>query len=797
MNGTTLTASANGTDVFTLTAVLDGNGHYDYQFVLLQQIDQETVIDYDIGSAPAGNNLTYYVDFDGTIYSQDGQAANVISTITGYTNGVSSQINSNSHGIGVGPQTSIDTNESIKIEYGIDGTSLLAINLGTNNNGNHTGSTDIQYVITYSDSSTKVVNTTANGTYLIEELETNGLSIMSIEIFHISGEDFQITGLSSSGVVFNTPIDLEFAYTATDNDGDAIVFTNDNNGHFYITLTPDNYIPNAINNVYEVDSGATISANVITDDTGSGVDNDPNGHNLKVTHIDGTELTFINGVATINVAGGVLTIQEDGSYTYQHNGNSSAPVRFTYEISDGHGGTDTAAVDIEIYDHTTLNPGNDTYQGGDGNDLIISDTTSIIPGENYNVAFLIDTSGSMGNTAVNTARQQILNVIEQLITNANQANSGTVNVLLVDFASSAQSLISIDLTANDALAQITTAMASMSSGGQTNYYDAFNEVYDWFINGSASQNNGTNLTYFITDGRPTSDGGIPGSSYQNGLAAFNVLNAIAIIQAIGLGNNINTNILDDFDSDGQVLNNVDVDNLADAILQSSLLPGNDVITANAGNDIVFGDLVQFNGMSTQGYDALKEYVAIQTNVNINDISDVEIHTYVSEHTQEFDISRTDDGADTLYGGSGDDILFGQGGNDILIGGEGNDVLIGGTGSDILDGGADTDRDVFLWNLDAADGSIDTVVNFDINYDTLDLSGILLDEETGLFSLDQYLEFNFSGGNTEISIDSDHDGVTDLTIILQGVDLTSNNSLSDIQVITNLLSNDNLITDIIP
>ncbi|QYK01163.1 retention module-containing protein [Shewanella psychrotolerans] len=798
MNGNTLTATANSVDVFTLTAVLDADGHYDYQFVLLQEVDQEAIIDYNIGSAPAGNNLTYYVDSDGSIYAQNGQATSVISTITGYTNGISSQINSNSHGIGVGPQTSISENESIKIEYGVDGTSLLAINLGTNNNGSHTGSANIQYIITYSDNSTKVVDiTTTNGVFLIEELEHNGLSIMSIEIFHVSGEDFQINGLSSSGVIFNTPIDLEFAYTATDNDGDAIPFTNDNNGHFYITLTPDNYVPNAIDNAYKVDSGGIISSNVITDDTGSGSDTDANGDNLRVTHINGAELTFVNGVATVNVAGGVLTIQEDGSYTYQHNGNSSAPVRFTYEISDGNGGTDSAAVDIEIFNHQTLNPGDDTHQGSDGNDLIVSDTTSIIPGENYNIAFLIDTSGSMGNSGVNTARSQILSVIEQLITNANQPNSGTVNVLLVDFASSAQTLISINLTANDVLSQISTAMESMSSGGQTNYYAAFNEVYDWFATGLASQNSGSNLTYFITDGRPTSDGGIPNSSYQNGLAAFNLLSALSIIQAIGLGNNINTNILEDFDSDGQILNNVDVNNLANAILQSSLLPGNDVITADEGHDIVFGDLAQFAGISTQGYEALKEYVATQTNIDINDISDVEIHGYISEHTEEFDISGADDGGDTIYGGNGNDILFGQGDNDILIGGVGSDVLIGGTGSDTMDAGIDTDRDTFVWNQGSADGSTDTLINFDVNYDALDLSNILIDEETGNFSLEQYLEFNFSGGNTEISVDANHDGLTDLIIVIENVDLTANNSLSDNQIITNLLNNENLVIDTIP
>ncbi|MFV7772697.1 VCBS domain-containing protein, partial [Shewanella marisflavi] len=165
-----------------------------------------------------------------------------------------------------------------------------------------------------------------------------------------------------------------------------------------------------------------------------------------------------------------------------------------------------------------------------------------------------------------------------------------------------------------------------------------------------------------------------------------------------------------------------------------------------------------------------------------------------------------DGDDQLIGGSGNDLIYGGNGNDVILGGLGNDtidgglgadILIGGAGSDSIDAGIDSDIDTFVWDLGSDDNSLDTVLNFDVNLDKLDLSAILIDEELGTYALDQYLSFNFSGGNTEISVDSDHDGVTDLTIVLNNVDLTNSNTLSDVQIINNLLGNDNLIIDTIP
>ncbi len=74
-------------------------------------------------------------------------------------------------------------------------------------------------------------------------------------------------------------------------------------------------------------------------------------------------------------------------------------------------------------------------------------------------------------------------------------------------------------------------------------------------------------------------------------------------------------------------------------------------------------------------------------------------------------------AESLNGTAGDDFLTGKAGNDTLSGGVGDDFLVDGTGSDLLTGGAGADRFIMT-----ADGTADTISDFDTAQDTLDLSG---------------------------------------------------------------------------
>ncbi|WP_037428834.1 VCBS domain-containing protein [Shewanella colwelliana] len=547
----------------------------------------------------------------------------------------------------------------------------------------------------------------------------------------------------------------------------------------------------------------------------------------------------------------------------------------------------TPQVVVRDYIQTNGTDGDNTIDGSENHDVIVSDTSGIqiVQGENYNIAFILDSSGSM-SSAIEAATSQLLQVFTTLQSSATGLHSGVVNVLLVDFDFDANISLSVNLADPNALDTLTLALSKISDDGWTNYEAAFDAAIEWFTNGDAASNNGTNLTYFITDGEPnyymketpitdievldykySSDMGLadlihlytPGQALvYNGLeiiaangivyewkekgnnngwgskteigqleldangnyfvaiptegsneavsgaqSAFQVLDTLSNVEAIGIGSGISLNRLTPYDSDGNVATNIDASKLASVILGSEqlLLQGDDTVNSGDGNDIIFGDIVAFDGIEGQGYAALQKFVAQQTGENPADVSIQDVHEYVSANPSLFDTSRSDDGNDILAGNRGDDILFGQGGNDELHGGSGDDLLIGGSGLDHLIGGSGsdtligglgddtltggTDADTFVWQQ--GESGTDHITDFDINQDKLDLSDLLQGESGD--NLSNYLHFSFNEGNTTISINADGDGDTDYDqfIVLDGVDLSSLGN-TDGQIINSLLGN---------
>ncbi len=81
----------------------------------------------------------------------------------------------------------------------------------------------------------------------------------------------------------------------------------------------------------------------------------------------------------------------------------------------------------------------------------------------------------------------------------------------------------------------------------------------------------------------------------------------------------------------------------------------------------------------------------------------------------------------INGLGGDDVITGSWGDDIILGGGGNDTLDGGGGDDLLAGGSGSDT--FVLN-DANDG-VDTIIDFTVDEDVIDLSGV-----TGVITYEQ-------------------------------------------------------------
>ena len=98
------------------------------------------------------------------------------------------------------------------------------------------------------------------------------------------------------------------------------------------------------------------------------------------------------------------------------------------------------------------------------------------------------------------------------------------------------------------------------------------------------------------------------------------------------------------------------------------------------------------------------------------------------------------GNDTILGGADNDVLIGNENNDSLVGGTGLDTLRGGTGNDTLNGGADAD----VFDFDAVTEATDTITDFLLGTDDIDLRGIFGTGVVNAGNLSQFVQTSTSG-----------------------------------------------------
>ena len=579
-----------------------------------------------------------------------------------------------------------------------------------------------------------------------------------------------------------------------------------------------------------------------------------------------------------NVTGwnlGTLTVTPPSYY----NGQFNLTVTSTSTEALGGSALSTATIPVTVYpavyNAITATAANDTVTGTDGNDIIVADIggLTVVPGTNYNIAFMVDSSGSMSSSSISAAKDSLTSVFNTLKQSMG-GNSGTVNIFLVDFDTQVNKSVSVNLNDPNALNLLKSVLDSMSSGGGTNYEDVFKTTANWFQSADAVANTGAkNLTYFITDGQPTyyqngeqtnptlygnvklddvvktsnykpgdtfsatidsthilninSSGTVTLQTYNswwgwsssslgtvhaqgdgtyelsslagsgnssssnttdNANSSFALLGNLSNVEAIGLNKDVSLSDLKPYDTDKTPQTNIDPKDLANSIIghTEATMPGNDTVSGGDGNDILFGDLVSFNGISGEGYQAMQAFVAQQTGVDVSKVTTSNVHQFITEHYTAFDVSGAHDGNDTLLGGAGNDILFGSGGNDVLDGGKGNDILLGGTGNDSLMGGQGNDiliggsgADTFVWK--AGDTGNDVIKDFKASEgDRIDLRD-LLQGETGS-TIDNFLKITTVDGVSSLQVSSggkfnsgDAAAATpDVTIKLEGNNWSSAN-----------------------
>ncbi|KNH54939.1 Ig-like domain-containing protein [Vibrio cholerae] len=226
--------------------------------------------------------------------------------------------------------------------------------------------------------------------------------------------------------------------------------------------------------------------------------------------------------------------------------------------------------------------GDNTVEGGRGDDVLLGDIggikTSVEPGKNYNIALIVDTSGSMrydlaGNqnatydgwndswsqTPEQYAASRMKLTIDALKVLATQLadHDGTVNITLIGFNGTAADALPFNNLSAANLSDLIGKINLLIADGGTNYEDAFIEATKWFNTqpGSETDLKFENLTYFLTDGDPTVHNGDSSTGFttdyadmQNAIDAFTSLSGLSGVKAIGIGTGVTVENLKYFDN---------------------------------------------------------------------------------------------------------------------------------------------------------------------------------------------------------------------------------------------------------
>ncbi|WP_180761234.1 tandem-95 repeat protein [Vibrio parahaemolyticus] len=510
--------------------------------------------------------------------------------------------------------------------------------------------------------------------------------------------------------------------------------------------------------------------------------------NLDLIDVDGSEsfindsvtLTGIPSGLTLEVNGKTVTENSDGSYTvdlssepnqtsHQLSGTITVPADYNgsldFDVTATAGsvevnnntqmGADTASVSVRDYEFVSGTHGDNNIVGSDDNDVIVGDVQGlqIVEGQDYNIAFMLDTSGSMGYD-VGRAVTELKTVLNTLIESASGPHSGKVNVLLTTFSTESKQVLELDLSSDNAKSQVESILDAIvkRGDGNTNYEAGFQSALNWFENADSGA---TNLSYFISDGRPNQ-------------ATVNDANNINQMDSIVLGveNNKLVTLADVLPADYKTGDVVTYDNKT-VIDSNSLvysLSTGELLGKMTSNHSYYDYETYVLHQANNAYQALEELSevrsiglghdldedslkhfdsdgVVRTNIDVNQLAEVILGKEVSLMQGKDEISSLD-GNDIIFGDAirfdingeqgvsalqnyvasqlGKDValvtkeevhhyitenqaefeqsryydqadtIYGGAGNDILFGQGGNDKLFGGADNDILIGGLGSD-----------------------------------------------------------------------------------------------------------
>uniref|UniRef100_UPI003CF9FD01 beta strand repeat-containing protein n=1 Tax=Massilia sp. TSP1-1-2 TaxID=2804649 RepID=UPI003CF9FD01 len=559
----------------------------------------------------------------------------------------------------------------------------------------------------------------------------------------------------------------EFQVNKTYTDTFTVTSADGTKGTVVVNIAGTNDAPIAANDTNSItEDGASstltvVAANglILSTATPAGKDTDPESDALSIsalrTGTNGAGATGTAGAigAPLSGAYGALTVNADGSYSYQLRNNSAevqnlmagetAYDTFTYTVSDGNGGFSSAMLTIAVngsmdltsapatltalpnaangltgayygYNETVTTTGRTHSDDGKaffGNHQAAGNLNSV-----EDMAFIMDGRNALagGGSVVGTANSAIYSSADVTF-QARTLSYGVGQTVTTALGSNG------NLAAGSTLPAVNGGSSTL---GLTNFL--YQDKSTGLVQTGAGNTNGTSGLGSTTDAAVR----LSGQFYvQPGFYDFRVY------ADDGFRLNVAGQTLIEFDGNQapttRVFSNVQLSNIEGGLQDIELL-----YWEQGGNAVLRIEYKASND-ATNTYQTLSlQNTAMFSAEAAPTLSDPQIQDLVYDGTSATWQMRTgsrldgDASGNTLTGGAGRDLLSGNGGADILNGGggadrldggagddklygeAGNDVLIGGAGADRLEGGAGDDiyvlSDTFDTLVEAASGGVDTV-----------------------------------------------------------------------------------------
>ena len=357
-----------------------------------------------------------------------------------------------------------------------------------------------------------------------------------------------------------------FSYAISDGNGG----TDSATVNITIDGVTDNSPPDAVDDGFTTDEDTLLSDNVLTNDSDPDV-----GDTLTVTEVNGSAADV--GSQITLTSGALLTLNSDGTFDYDPNGafeslnnGETAMDSFSYAISDGNGGTDSATVNITI-DGVTDNSPPDAVDDGftTDEDTLLSD-----------------------NVLTNDSDPDVGDILTVTEVNGSAADVGSQ------------------------IALASGALLTLNSDGTFDYDP--NGAFESLNNGESDSDS---FTYTIDDGNGATDSATVNITIDG---VTDVLAPDAVDDAF----NVTGNVGIDVDITGSILNNdgggapTSVFFGATAGTTTTAANGSNTITTSNGGTVLLNADGTFTYDSAAGFDGTDSFFYSLTNSGGSDVAEV-------------------------------------------------------------------------------------------------------------------------------------------------------------------------------